>query len=123
MCHGARRRYTDVVEPLRGEQLETVLRDAAERLRTAFGPCRVYLFGSYADGRPGPDSDLDFLVVVPDGAEDSFGLTGRAYRALGRLGRPADVIVRTESEFARLSGWVSSVDRAVKERGRLLHAA
>lgn len=33
-------------------------------------PIRIYLFGSVARGDDGPDSDLDFLVVVPDDAPE-----------------------------------------------------
>ncbi len=108
---------------LSGERLESVLRDAAARLRAEFGPCRVYLFGSYAYGHPGPDSDLDFMVVVRDNGEGTYALTVRAIHALSGLGPPKDVLVRTESEFQRRAGWLSSLEREVSTKGRLLHAA
>jgi predicted nucleotidyltransferase len=31
-----------------------------------YHPIKIYLFGSIARGDAGPDSDLDFCVVVPD---------------------------------------------------------
>jgi predicted nucleotidyltransferase len=111
------------VEPLTREQLEGVLREATDRLRREFGACRVYLFGSYAYGRPSPDSDLDFMVVVPDNGESTYELNVRAIGALSRLGVPKDVIVRTESEFQRRSHWLSSIENEVSLKGRLLHAA
>jgi predicted nucleotidyltransferase len=33
-----------------------------------YHPWRLYLFGSTARGDAGPDSDYDFMVVVPDDA-------------------------------------------------------
>ena len=30
-----------------------------------FRPRKIFLFGSYAYGRPSPDSDVDLLVVLP----------------------------------------------------------
>ena len=65
-------------EPERHEALPgTLARDAAiaeitKRLIAACQPVRIYLFGSVARGDDGPDSDLDFLVVVPDDAPDEI---------------------------------------------------
>lgn len=35
-----------------------------------YRPVRIYLFESEARGEGGPDSDLDFLVVLPDDTPD-----------------------------------------------------
>ena len=50
---------------------EATFRDVAETLERVveeicgqFGPTKVILFGSYASGQPGPDSDVDLLVVT-----------------------------------------------------------
>ena len=45
-----------------------VLAEAVERLRRSCQPERIYLFGSAARGDAGPDSDYDFMVIVPDTA-------------------------------------------------------
>ena len=47
---------------------DQVLTELVRRLREAFQPERIYLFGSKARGEAGPDSDYDLLVVVPDEA-------------------------------------------------------
>lgn len=36
----------------------------AERIARNFHPERIILFGSYAWGKPTPDSDVDLLVVL-----------------------------------------------------------
>lgn len=41
------------------------IRDVVERVVREFDPDRVYLFGSYAYGKPHRDSDIDLLVVMP----------------------------------------------------------
>ena len=43
------------------EEIQTFARRIAEE----FHPERIILFGSYAYGTPGPDSDVDLLVVLP----------------------------------------------------------
>jgi predicted nucleotidyltransferase len=42
--------------------------EAVKRLVAFFAPEKVYLFGSTARGEDRPDSDLDFLIVLPDDA-------------------------------------------------------
>ncbi len=37
----------------------------ADRIVKQFNPERIILFGSYAVGTAGPDSDVDLLVVLP----------------------------------------------------------
>jgi predicted nucleotidyltransferase len=105
------------------EQLDALLADIGRRLKAEFGPCRFYLFGSYAAGLPLPESDLDLMVVIPESSESPLRRCVRAVRALSGVRVPKDVIVRTEAEFERRAGWASSLERTVKEKGRLLHAA
>ena len=42
------------------------------RLVEYYQPERIYLFGSEARGEAGPDSDLDFCVVVPVSSVNYF---------------------------------------------------
>lgn len=45
---------------------EKLLAEASRTLATAAPGARVIVFGSYARGDAGPDSDLDLLVIEPD---------------------------------------------------------
>ncbi len=45
---------------------EEAIGEITRRLVEFYRPVRIYLFDSEARGDAGPDSDLDFLVVVPD---------------------------------------------------------
>lgn len=45
---------------------EGAIQKITRRLVEYYQPLKVYLFGSTARGEGGPDSDLDFCVVVPD---------------------------------------------------------
>jgi predicted nucleotidyltransferase len=44
-----------------------VLNEVVDRIVQAVRPQRIVLFGSAASGQMGPDSDLDLLVIMPDG--------------------------------------------------------
>lgn len=59
---------------------------------------RIVLFGSAARGKMGPYSDLDILVVVPDG-NDRIGMAQILYERLGDLSYPKDILVATETDI------------------------
>lgn len=40
------------------------IKELAEQIVKQFEPERIVLFGSYAHGTPGPDSDVDLLVIM-----------------------------------------------------------
>lgn len=50
----------DVRSRISGEIIQELVRRIAER----FQPERIILFGSYAYGKPRPESDVDLLVVM-----------------------------------------------------------
>ena len=84
-------------------------------------PQRIILFGSYAYGNPGHDSDVDLLVVMPYTRHS-------AYQAAAILTRvnpafPVDVLVRTPGELAERIAQGDFFLREVVERGRELYAA
>ncbi len=63
--------------------------EITRRLVEYFDPQRIYFFGSAARGDAGPDSDLDFCVVLPDDAPESAYRPGvhRAHLGSGHSGR------------------------------------
>ena len=65
---------------------QEVIEEMTRRLVEFYRPVRIYLFGSQARGEAGPDSDLDFLVVVPDDTPDQRMRTGEVYSLLSGLG-------------------------------------
>ncbi|MCX5691748.1 MAG: nucleotidyltransferase domain-containing protein [Planctomycetota bacterium] len=110
----------NVLSPL---ELDRKLAEAKRRLQAMFGPCEIYLFGSYATGTPRAESDIDLAVVLPSSNLDFHTRCVEARKALMGFGHPLDVLVYTVAEFEERAGWFASLERTVKETGRLLHAA
>lgn len=101
---------------------DPVLGEIIRRPVAFYNPDRIYLFGSAARGDAGPDSDLDFMVVVPDDVPPHVRDSPAIYRALAGLRVPIDVVVWTRSEFdKRLHLRVSFPSTIVRE-GKLLYA-
>ncbi len=102
---------------------DPVLGEIIRRLVAFYNPDRIYFFGSAARGDAGPDSDLDFMVVVPDDVPPQVPSAPAIYRALADLRVPIDVVVCTRSKFdKRLHLRVSFPSTNVRE-GKLLYAA
>ena len=99
------------------------LDEIVERLRKAYSPERIHLFGSHARGEAGPDSDLDILVVVPDDAPHNRRGSRLAYQALRGTGVAADVLVWTRGYFESRRHLKASLSATVTSEGRLLYAA
>jgi len=71
-----------------------------------YHPLRIYLFGSEARNDSGPDSDLDFLVVLPDDTPDQLFRSGEIYTRLSGLEYPKDVIPWRKTDFEGRAAYV-----------------
>ena len=101
------------------EMIEEIIR----RVTGAIHPLRVILFGSAARGEMGAESDVDLLIVVPDGTRRRDA-SRRAFRALTGIGIAKDVIVVTESDVKEFGENPSLVIKPALEEGReVYHAA
>jgi uncharacterized protein len=101
---------------------DEVIATITSRLVDFYHPERIYLFGSAARGDFGPDSDLDFCVVVADDAPEELLRSGEIYSILSNLGFPKDVIPWRRSDFdARAAYVVTSLPAIVVREGRLLY--
>ena len=103
---------------------DDVLSEMVQVVVKEVDPAQIYLFGSYARGQAGENSDLDLLIVE----RQAFGPErsrrhemARLWRALARFRVPKDILVFTEDEVAY---WQDArnhvIARAVRE-GRLLY--
>lgn len=92
-----------------------------EQFVTQLSPTRVYLFGSVADGTAHSGSDLDFYIVVKDDGKNIADLTAQAYRSIRSVKqRPVDIIVGTESRFAKRQS-MPTIENEVARKGVLLY--
>ena len=81
-------------------QLRKNVRQVVDQIVTLAHPRRVILFGSAAAGRVEEDSDLDFLVVVPEN-ERPQELTDRLNMDVRNRPMPCDFMVVTQSVLDR----------------------
>jgi hypothetical protein len=100
---------------------ESALRVLLDRIVPVFRPQAVYLFGGRAEGRAGPESDWDLLVVVPDDTPPERLTVVAGYEAIRGAGVSADVIPARRARFETLKEQVGSLSYAAWHRGRLVY--
>jgi predicted nucleotidyltransferase len=96
--------------------------DAVQRLIAAAHPAKIILFGSYARGEAGDDSDLDFLVIMPTLANKHQEMV-RLRRVLRPLRIPADVLVASKAEVDEWGHLPSTTLYWALTEGKVLHEA
>jgi predicted nucleotidyltransferase len=99
------------------------LPQAIERIVTALKPEKIILFGSYADGNPNHDSDVDLLVIINNRRNPKEN-----HRAVSMLlyprQFPVDIIVKTPKEVRdALRGGVNNgfFIREIVKKGKVLY--
>ena len=96
------------------------LREVTRRIVNEFAPRRVVLFGSYARGGAGRDSDLDLFVEME--SDDRPPVRAARVAALFGLRRwPLDVVVYTPEEVARLRGVGGTLLSEIEADGQVLY--
>ena len=100
--------------------LEETIREAVRRLVEALDPEMVILFGSAARGEFGPDSDLDFLVVVPE-ERLGYKTTSRAREALRGLAVAKDLCWTTPARLREYRDVRWTIEQAATSEGRVLY--
>jgi len=96
-------------------------REVIRRLVDEFQPETIYLFGSYAWGKPDEDSDMDLLVIVPESRENPIQRAVRAQRSLLGVKAAVDVIVKTRKEFRNYAAVKASLEAQIDKEGKLLY--
>ena len=100
--------------------IQEILDEAVRRILVVIQPIRIILFGSAARGSMGPNSDLDFLIVMPDGVHRRK-IAQLASRALFDLGTSKDIVVVTEGDVRNYGANPSLVIAPALEEGRELY--
>jgi predicted nucleotidyltransferase len=100
--------------------IQVAIAEMVRRIVERFHPERIILFGSYARGMAGPDSDVDLLVVMqPQGSKRRRAV--EIYGLLAGMGVPKDVIVVTPEEFEAYRDAPGTVIRTAWHEGKILH--
>ncbi|MBN1604438.1 MAG: nucleotidyltransferase domain-containing protein [Chitinispirillaceae bacterium] len=100
-----------------------ILQEVVTRIVNTLCPDKIFLYGSHAYGEPNENSDIDILVITSDLTTSVHSQAVKAYQALRGLLVPVEIKVDTIEEFQKRSSWLSSIERVVEEKGKVLYDA
>ena len=99
------------------------IQEAAARLHAARPDATIILFGSRARGDARPDSDADFLVVVPRPPASTRQAMVELMDELRPLRVPADVLVLSAARFRQRAGVPGTLCHTALREGKVLYGS
>lgn len=102
--------------------LNTEIKRLVDTIVAEIHPLRIILFGSAARGEATPQSDIDLLVVVPNGTHRLHTMQ-QLYAGIHGVGVPYDILVATPLDLERHAQTPGLIYRDVLREGRELYAA
>ena len=99
-----------------------VIDELVRRIVDTVHPLRIILFGSAARGEIGPHSDIDVLVVMPEGVHRRQ-TAQFLYNQISGLGVPFDVLVATPKDLEKHKENIGLIYRTVLQEGREVYVA
>lgn len=98
------------------------LRDLVRQIVETARPLRVILFGSRARGDARPDSDYDFLIIMPAGTHRRH-TAQKLYREVQGFKVPFDVVVATPEDLEKYKDNCALVYRWALREGREIYVS
>ncbi|GAW28002.1 MULTISPECIES: nucleotidyltransferase domain-containing protein [unclassified Carboxydocella] len=100
---------------------QDIIQKMVSTIRIKFDPEQIIVFGSWARGETVEDSDIDFLVIMPDEIPNKRSLQVEIRKSLRGFAVPKDVIVMSKSEISRYKNINGLVYKNALEEGRIYY--
>lgn len=104
----------------RHRQARDIIDEMVRRIVDRFQPEKIILFGSYARGTAGPDSDVDLLVVMSV-AGSKRDKAAEIYSFVTPSGLPKDILVATPEDIEKYRGIPGTIIRPALLEGKVLY--
>jgi predicted nucleotidyltransferase len=99
-----------------------VIEQLVRRIIELVYPLRIILFGSAARGEMESDSDIDVLVVMPEGVHQRR-TAQLLYRQIRGLGVPFDILVATPNDLEVHRDNIGLIYQTILREGREVYVA
>lgn len=99
---------------------EQKIKEASGKIVRNFRPQKIILFGSWAWGKPGEDSDVD-LFIIKDTPDMRIDRARKAREAVWHSGMPIDLVVYTPKEIRRRLALGDWFIKDILEKGKVLY--
>jgi len=102
------------------EEMKKELNKHIDSISAFNGVLQIYLFGSYVNGEPKENSDIDLMIIIENNM-DPFKTAYKIKRSLVGSNMLLDIIVNKKDAFEKAST-EQPFQRNIKENGVLLYA-
>ena len=99
-----------------------IIDELVQRIVEEVHPLRIILFGSAASGGIGPNSDIDLLIVMPEGVHRRR-VAQLLYQKITRLGVPFEILVATPNDLQKHKDNIGLIYRTILQEGREVYVA
>jgi len=100
--------------------VENIIAETVMQILEVITPVKIFLFGSAAKESFHENSDLDFLIIVPD-ITDKRRSTREIYKKILSIGFATDIVMITESEFLLWKDDSYYIIKSAITEGRLIY--
>lgn len=102
--------------------IEKKINAVSDKIAREFKPDKIILFGSWAWGKPGPDSDID-LFIIKDMPERRIDRSRKVRKIIWDSGIPVDILVYTPQEIRRRLDFDDFFVKDIINKGKTLYSA
>jgi predicted nucleotidyltransferase len=96
------------------------IRQAVQKVVDTINPEKIILFGSFAHGKPNPDSDVDLLIIMKSD-RSPHARARQVSEILYPRPFPVDIIVRTPAEVAERLALGDCFFNEIFTKGKVLY--
>ena len=98
------------------------IHELANTILRLFNAKKIFVFGSYAHGTPGSDSDLDLCIVADLGNKRKIELLRDIRREIKESFQfPIDILVYDNQEFSERAVHQNTLEHKISTQGTLIH--
>ena len=98
------------------------IQEIVQKIVEGYQPERIILFGSYANGTPTEDSDLD-LLIVKEVEEPKFKRSSEVRKLLRGSNVAMDILVYTPAELNKWKDLPVAFEHHILQTGKVLYAS
>jgi uncharacterized protein len=98
------------------------IQNIVSQINQLIRPIKIILFGSVARGEANKNSDIDLLIVMPNGTPKRK-TAQLLYSTLSDIKVPYDIIIATPQDLETYKDNIGLVYKTVLEEGKIIYAA
>lgn len=98
------------------EQIQELVKEIAQN----YQPEKIYLFGSYANGTPTKDSDID-LFIIKETDKRRIERSWEVREGIKNYINSMDIIVYTPNEIKEAMDYVVNIGKIAVKTGKLMY--